>query len=479
MRYCRIRVLVLITLFAGCASGGAASPDSSRPFGAQNTSPTPDSGVAPTTEIVPSRCVTPTEPFTVKVWQILPDQNAGALFNTLVSEFNATHADIKIESEKVKGQPLLIKRLQDDPKDTWPDIIVSSASGLKRLADSAMSIAPGECPSGSEFDASLLPSIAAAYSVGGQVQAAPYGVSTPVLLFDANEMRAAGLDPDHPPKTADELFAASKQIVDRGVSAYGLVVYDWYANFFVHQWAAQRGDLVATPNNGRNDEDITVDYDTADNRAALQWIVDVVAKGGGAWIGGEQSGLEDLVRIIQPSNGAVMSIHTSGSVGDILTLLDKGDLGGIALGVSPMPGPNVGGLVGGNGMWLIDHGSPQRAGAAWEAIRWFSEPKQMARFDVATGYIPPSEAVAATTEMTTAWAAHPQLKVGYDQLHAMAGAAGAAGPLYGPSSEIDAVFWDLTNSILDRHTDPGDALKAATKSANELIAAYQKETKRK
>jgi ABC-type glycerol-3-phosphate transport system substrate-binding protein len=128
--------------------------------------------------------------------------------------------------------------------------------------------------------------------------------------------------------------------------------------------------------------------------------------------------------------------------------------------------------VGGNGFWLINHQDSQRAGAAFEVIRWLGDPAQMGRFDVATGYIPPSEAVANTPAVTAAWRVHPQLKVGYDQLHAMSATASAAGPLYGPSSEIDALFWDLTNAILDRHVSPAEALTSASKNANKLIATY-------
>lgn len=473
MRIGSALVLVSMIVLSGCSSVNSETQRTSPNSGSQQASAPTRESVAPSTESIQlARCVSPIEPFTVKVWHILPDGNAGGTFNAFVSEFNATHPSIKIESEKVGNFDTLIKRLQDQPKDTWPDIIVSATSGLKRLADSGALIAPGECRAGDVLKASLLPSIAAAYSISGKLQAMPYGVSTPVLLFDENKMRAAGLDPNHPPKTADELFAASKQIVDSGASAFGLVVYDWYSNFVVNQWAAQRGDLVATPDNGRDGQDIVVDYNTAANRAAMQWISDVISKGGGAWIGGESKGTEDLVRLIQHSDGATMSIHTSGSIGDILAVVGKGDLKDVALGVGPMPGPGVGGLVGGNGIWLIDHGSAQRAGAAWDVIQWLYEPEHLARFDVATGYIPPSEAVASTPAIVAAWNLHPQLKVGYDQLRAMPATDAAAGALFG-ASEIDSVFWDLTNSVVDRHTDLAGALTAASDNANRLIAAYR------
>ena len=437
-----------------------------------NASPAQMSSSTPA-PAAPSRCTASTGTHTITVWHIFAGDQAPDTFAALAADFHSTHPSLTLQVEKVGGYDDLIKRLQAEPKENWPDIVVSGPSGLKRLADSKMTIAPAECPSGNKLKDALLPVIAATYSIRGELQAVPYGVSTPVLLFDANEMSAAGLDPSKPPTTPEALLAASKQVVEKGVSPHGLVVYDWYAGFLVHQWAAQRGDLVATPNNGRNGEDITVDYNTPQNREALQWIIDIVQGGDAIWIGGNQSSFDDLAKIIDTKDGAVMSIHTSGSIGDVLRLLDGGSFPGVALGVGPMPGPGVGALVGGNGMWLVDHGSPERAGAAWEAIEWLTEPTQMARFDVATGYVPPSKAVAAEQVIVDAWSVHPQLRVGYDQLYNTPGSPATAGALYGPSTEIDSIFFDLTRSIIEHGVSPADALQKASQATNDLLTQYK------
>ncbi len=456
-------LFVFGALCAGCSSttSTAAVPVTD----ATETSPSvvSDSTIA----VTPPRCVSPTGNETIRIWHILPDQNAGKLFNELVTEFNASQTQITLKSESLKGFGAMLDRLNATPKADWPDIVISSTASLERLTDAAGTITPAECPSGKASAAGLLPVVAAAYTADGELQAIPYGVSTLLLLFDANEMTAAGLDPKQPPTTPDALMAASKAVVERGVGKYGLVVHEWYANYVIQQWAAQRGTIVAAPNNGRNGEKISVDFNTADNRAAMKWLDEVVRTGGATWIGGQQTGQEDLVRVILDST---FTIHTSGSIGDILAVEGRGQLSNFKLGVGPMPGPGVGGLVGGNAMFMIDHQAPERAGAAWNVVRWLTESSQMARFDVATGYIPPSAAVAAEPALVAAWKQHPELKVGYDQLEAMSGSAASAGPLYGPS--IDPVFWALTHAILDDHADPGAALDAASKQANQLLADF-------
>ena len=458
-----VRIILVGALAAGCSSAtsNASVPVTDEPEA-------PSSVVSePTVPVSAPRCVDSTGHQTITIWHILPDQNAGKVFNELVAEFNARQTEITLKAENLKGFGAMLDRLNATPKADWPDIVISSTASLERLTDTGRIIAPAQCAGGSAVASALLPVVAAAYSVGGELQAVPYGVSTLLLLFDANEMTAAGLDPTHPPTTPDALMAASKAIVKSGVGKYGLVIHEWYANYVIQQWAAQRGEVVATPNNGRSGEKISVNFNTADNRAAMTWLAELVRTGGAAWIGGQQTGQEDLVRVIVDST---MSIHTSGSIGDILAVEGRGQLSNFKLGVGPMPGPGVGGLVGGNALFVVDHQSPERAGAAWNVVRWLSEPSQMARVDVATGYIPPSAAVANEPAVVAAWKQHPELKVGYDQLKSMPGTAASAGPLYGPS--IDPVFWTLSRAILEDHVEPGAALDAASKQANQLLADY-------
>ncbi len=458
-----LRMFVVGALCVGCSQTPSTAVVPVTDATEQPSSVVSDSTIA----VAAPRCVSPTGKETIRLWHILPDQNAGKLFNELVAEFNANQSQITLESESLKGFGAMLDRLNATTEDNWPDIVISSTASLQRLTDAVGTITPAECPSGRAATAGFLPAVAAAYSIEGDLQAIPYGVSTLLLLFDANEMTAAGLDPKRPPTTPEALLAASKAVVKSGVSKYGLVIHEWYASYVIQQWAAQRGEVVAAPNNGRNGEKVSVDFNTANNRAAMNWLDELVRTGGAVWIGGQQTGQEDIVRVIVDST---MSIHTSGSIGDILAVEGRGQLSNFKLGVGPMPGPGVGGLVGGNAMWMIDHQLPERAGAAWNVVRWLTEPSQMARLDVATGYIPPSAAVASEPAVVAAWKQHPELKVGYDQLEAMSGSAASAGPLFGPS--IDPVFWTLTHAILDDHTEPSAALDAASKQANQLLADF-------
>lgn len=421
------------------------------------------------------RCSEPVDadaPVVLRLWEVVGGDQGQNVFDELVAEFNASQTAIRLVAESVGGANDLLNTLSKTPPDQWPDVVVATPQAMKRLLDSGRVVAPDECPDGAAVESGLLPVVHATYSVGDQLQGVPFGVSTTVLWFDAAEMRAAGLDPASPPATLEELAAASRQIVDSGASPHGLVVYDWMAAYLLTNGALQRGEVFAEPDNGRAGGPVSVALDTPTNRATLSWLREVVERDGAISIGLTPSGVEDLTRVADPLDGATMTLHTSAALGDVIALLEAGSFPGVELGVSPLPGPGRGAVLGGNGFLLVDHGEPGRVGAAFEAVRWLTEPANIARFDAATGYIPPSFAVAAEPVLVAAWAEHPQMRVAWDQVLALPGTDVTAGPLFGPSSEVERLFFALTADVVDNGLPVAEALQGFTDDVNALLAQY-------
>ena len=56
----------------------------------------------------------------------------------------------------------------------------------------------------------------------GGIYGIPRGANTIALYYNADMFKAAGLDPDNPPKTWDELYEAAKELTDPSKNVYGL-----------------------------------------------------------------------------------------------------------------------------------------------------------------------------------------------------------------------------------------------------------------
>ena len=105
-----------------------------------------------------------------------------------------------------------------------------------------------------------------AYSTGGVQWGMPFNVSNPVLYYTRSMFAAAGLDPDDPPTTLEELREYSQAIVDSGAASYGIALdtgSDSGGGWFLEQWFANAGEFyadngmsVAVPENGRFTEGV-------------------------------------------------------------------------------------------------------------------------------------------------------------------------------------------------------------------------------
>lgn len=448
--------------------GPAAASDTSARHGTVVTDP-----AAKATSLgLPGRCDPAAADGTVEIWHSFGGEVAPAEFDALLAEFNATHA-VQATATEVGGYQDMLAALGATDPAAWPDVVIAPESATRAFLDSAKFVLPGECTDTTPITDDLLPVVAATYSVGDQLVALPYGVSAPVLFFDANELRAAGLDPERPPLTVDELLDASRRIVDAGVTRYGLVLHDSLLHWVLEQYPARRDETIATSDNGRSPGEVDVDYATAENAAIVAAYRQGVIDGHVFWQGELNASYEDLIKIVDLEDGATMSIHTSASVGDVISYIESGSFPGVTLGVGPMPGPGSGSLVGGNAIWLIDSADPAAVGAAWEVAAWLTDAPRLAAFTAATGYVPATTSAVAEPVLAERWAKYPQLRVAYDQLAPMPGTPATAGLLIGPAVPHDDVLYAASNSIMRDGADIGAKLDEITALTNELIDGYE------
>ena len=110
------------------------------------------------------------------------------------------------------------------------------------MIDSGSSTVPAAaCVAASDYDTSdLLPSVLGEFEVEGTLWPMPFNVSNPVFYYDRNDFTAAGLDPDAPPATLDEMHDDGPDrswTPARPSTAMSLEVQPWYPE----QWMLDGG----------------------------------------------------------------------------------------------------------------------------------------------------------------------------------------------------------------------------------------------
>lgn len=406
----------------------------------------------------------------VRVWHSMSGNSSLDVLDTFRGEIIA-EMGIEVEYERFEGDADVLKALTSRDRARWPDIVIVTEQATRSLLDSGHFLAPGVCTPVLTED--ILAPVAATYTVQGELTALPLGVSVPVLVFDAARYEQAGLDPSDPPETLTELLEASATIRDSGVSPHGLVMADSCANYLIEQMAARSGEILGQPDNGHGVRGVQVDLASDHAIDDLTAVRDAVWDGHVKYIGPNPSGFDDLVTLTMPVDGAVLAVHTSGALGDVVALLGAGNFAGVTLGVAPLPGPGNGSLIGGNALWLRDSGESGQLHRAVRVLEWFYQSEHLARFAAATGYVPPTKASASHQVLQDHWTLYPQLKVAYEQVLETEVSGAMAGLLIGPFDDKASVLFQLCNKVLKDGDDVAAAVSSATDSINSLIAQYE------
>jgi sn-glycerol 3-phosphate transport system substrate-binding protein len=297
-------------------------------------------------------------------------------------------------------------------------------------------------------------------------------VSGPVLYYNKKAFTVAGLDPNKPPATLDEVRAAAEKLKSSGAvtkAGLGLKVEPG----FVQHWTAMAGGLFVNNSNGRKSRATKSAFNTKTGAEVFTWLSGMVKDG--LAVTNPSSGNSSFDDLLGIGTGAqAMAMDTSASLGTVKAVLGSGAYPNVEIGVSPMPGPsgNGGVLVSGGALFMVNKSAPEKQAAAWQYLKYLDDTEQQAIWAAGTGYVPIRKSAAASKTMTDFWAANPLFKVAYDQLLAGANNSAGAGAVMGPAPAVNDVVRDAENSMFLQGVDPKTALKDAATKSDAAIKDY-------
>lgn len=179
-----------------------------------------------------------TEPVTITFYNYNLSSAVGGADATrkMIAEFEALNPLIKVEGVPVPAQDITA-RVQADivagqPVDvaqiTFPNLgYLAENFGAKALEDM---IAPAELEAHFE---GMVPNGLELGRIAGKTYGLAYTFSTPVLFYNADIFREAGLDPEQPPRTWSELRTAAEAVAEKtdhlplATGIYGPTALDW------------------------------------------------------------------------------------------------------------------------------------------------------------------------------------------------------------------------------------------------------------
>jgi sn-glycerol 3-phosphate transport system substrate-binding protein len=298
----------------------------------------------------------------------------------------------------------------------------------------------------------------------------PYNPSNPILFYDKTTFARAGLDPDRPPETLEEVRRYSEQIVASGAAEHGIALR--IAEFFTEFWSSKNGQVYADHGNGRLERATQARLDNQTQRTVWTWWHDMVRDGLMLNTGVDVGGATHLLAI--GTRDAAMTIEGSGVLGPIVRVLESGQYEDVKIGTGPLPGVRPGGGVqtAEGSLYIVDRGNAARRAAAWRFIKYLVAPEQMIRLHLETGYVPIRKSVAESPEVQARWAQEPAYRTSYDQLLSGPTTLATTGPVIGNFTAVRAAVVDGLNSMLAGDKSPRAALAETQRKANAVIREY-------
>ncbi len=396
-----------------------------------------------------------------------------AFIDRMVEDFNFTHPNIEVKVE-FKGSyrdtlnAAILAARQGNP----PHIIQIFEIGSQLALDSGIFVPFEDFVRDEDFarlDDFIAP-VANYYRIGGKFNSLPWNSSNPILYYNKDLFRKAGLDPENPPKTYGEVLAACERIISSGVAPKCITwpLHSW----FVEQWVAMQGELLANNENGRADRATDVFVNSEAMQRIMNWWKELWDKGYYAYTGKPEDW--DGSNQIFISQQAPMLITSTSDVTFHQTAAFEN---GYELGTGFLPAPDGiernGVVVGGASLWMTRGHPEEEMEAAKTFLLWFTNTENMVRWHKGTGYFPVRKSAVDVLEFQQWFERNPAYRAAFDQLLQTKVNRATQGALIGPFPEVRTIIEEAVQRIFDG-VPVDQALNEADERADRALEQYNR-----
>ncbi|MBB3428259.1 sn-glycerol 3-phosphate transport system substrate-binding protein [Rhizobium sp. BK312] len=342
--------------------------------------------------------------------------------------------------------------------------VFDAGSGVMMGAEGAIMPAADVLKKGGyTFDKSqYLSGIVSYYSKpDGTMLSFPYNSSSPILYYNKDTFKKAGLDPENPPKTWPDVFEAAKKIKSSGASACGFTS-TWLTWIQTENFAAWNNVSYGTNENGLGGTDVKLAFNAPLFVQHFQAIADL-AKDGTFRYGGRTSEAKQLFT----SGECGILTESSGGLGDIIK-------SGMNYGIGQLPyydgeGRPQNTIPGGASLWVFAGKSDTEYKGIAEFFHFLSQTKIQARLHQVSGYLPVTMAAYEETKKSGFYDKNPGRETPILQMLGKAPTTNSKGVRLVNLPQVRDIMNEEFEAMLAGKEDAKTALDKAVERGNAAI----------
>lgn len=397
----------------------------------------------------------------IEYWHVAAESFGGATVKSLVEQFNKENPDIEVVD---KYNPDMYKGLTQNLQAAMasgnnPDVVQMGYSYLNYAAenlkyDNIEELIAQQAPEDKTFlQDNFLPNVLAlAQTSDGKQIGIPYSLSVPVLYYNPEIFKQAGLNPDQPPQTWQDVVKAAKAIKEK-TGNVGFFMQEYADNWAQQALIESNGGEVLTQKDGKT----VAGFDSPEAAEAYQLLADMVKDGTG----------------LHATNEEGFQAFLSGKLGMVVTTIGKRENfeKSAKFTVQSTQFPSFAGKTkkvpaGGNFLMIFSKDQDKQK-AAWKFIEFLESPQSLATWTKGTGYLPPRKGVTedpnGLKEFTES---NKNMQSAMSQMPYIVNWASFPGT---NGLQAEQALIDVRDIILSGQDTAANALKAAAAKVNSLL----------
>ena len=286
----------------------------------------------------------------------------------------------------------------------------------------------------------------------------PFQRSTIVMYYNKDAFREAGLDPDQPPATWDELVTMGQKLIKKqgdNVERWGVMIPSTGYPYWMFGALTMQNDQVLMNGDGNK-----TNFDAPATVEALSYWLDlgqkhsVMPSGTIEWGTLRQNFLEQKTAIMWHSTGNLTTVKKNAK---------------FDFGVAMLPAKKRRGTpTGGGNFYIFKDSTDEEKQAALKLVKFLTQPERTAEWSIKTGYIGTRPDAYETPALLSYVKEFPPAAVARDQLEF----ATAELSTY-QTGRVRKLLDDAIQAALTGSKSPKDALSGAQSEADRLLRSYR------
>ena len=399
----------------------------------------------------------------------------GEWVNDLAKDFNASQKDYKIvPTFKGNYDESMTAAIAAFRSGNAPHILQVFEVGTATLMASKGAIIPvGQVmkDAGMKFDPSVYVQAVAGYytAPNGQMLSFPFNSSTPVFHYNKDAFKAAGLDPETPPKTWPEVALAAAKLKASGHKCP--FTTSWISWTQLESFSAWHNTLFATKNNGFGGLDTRLAFNTPLHVRHIENLANMAKQGLFVYKGRGNAADSTFV-----SGECAMITGSSALYGNVKRN------GKFAYGIGTLPYyPDVQGapqntVIGGASLWVMSGKKPAEYKGVAQFFSYLSKADVAAASHQRTGYLPVTIPSFELTDKSGFYKQNPGTDVSVTQMIRKT-TDKSRGVRLGNFVQIRTIIDEEMENVWSGKKSAKEGLDAAMQRGNEQLERFEKANK--